>query len=66
LKKDVAHVHHVGLDEVDHRVAVGVGRGHVVDADLVAVPVERDRVREGDDRQRGLGRRLDLPAERGP
>ena len=44
VEEHVAHVHHVGLAEVHHRVAVGVRGRHVEGVDLVAVEVERDVV----------------------
>ena len=49
---------------IDHGVAVGMRGRHVEDDDRVAVQVERDRVRERDDRQRPVrrGRLLSLNA----
>jgi hypothetical protein len=46
----------VGLLEMDHRIAVGVGVGRVEHAHRLAVHVEGGRVVEDDDRQRSLGR----------
>ncbi len=54
----------VRVPEVDHRVAVGVGRVHMVGVDLLAVEVERHGVGEGHDRQGRLWSRGDRLVER--
>ena len=56
VEEDVPRVHHVGALEVDHGVAVGVGRRNVENVGALSIEMKGDGVAEGDHRERGPGR----------
>ena len=60
IEERIAHVDDVDVREMDDRVSIGVGVLHVEGANLLAVPMERHRIGEGDHGER-VRRRLLRP-----